>query len=60
MTWSSAGAGSAPGWAKTRIPSRNAISVGIDWIPAAEASSCCSSVLIEPNVMSGLASEAAS
>src|SRR5689334_19010361 len=31
MTCSSAGAGSAPGWEKTRMPSRNAIRVGMVW-----------------------------
>ncbi len=60
MTWSSWAGGSASGCAKTRMPSRNAIRVGIDEMPAAEASSCCDSVSMEPNVMSGLASEAAS
>ena len=61
ITWSSPAGGSAPGWAKTRSLSRNAISVGIDLMPGGgRRARCCSSVLTEPNVMSGLASEAAS
>ena len=39
MTCSSAAAGSAPGWEKTRMPSRKAISVGIEVIRVAPASS---------------------
>ena len=60
MTWSRPAGGSAPGWAKTRMPSRKAISVGIEEMPAAEESSCCSSVLTDPKVISGCASLAAS
>src|SRR5450759_404787 len=43
-TCSSAAAGSAPGWAKTRMPSRNAIRVGIEVMPIPPASSCSASV----------------
>ena len=39
ISCSSAGAGSAPAWLNTRIPSRKAISVGIEVIWAAWASS---------------------
>ena len=53
ITCSSAGAGSAPGWEKTSTPSRKAISVGIDLMPAAPASACSVSVFTLPNTMSG-------
>src|SRR5450756_2730864 len=43
-TCSSAAAGSAPGWEKTRMPSRNAIRVGIEVMPIPPASSCSASV----------------
>src|ERR1700748_3399845 len=59
MTCSRAGAGSAPGWEKTRMPSRKAISVGIEVIRAAAASSCWSSVSILPKRTSGWSSLAA-
>ncbi len=42
------------------MPSRKTISVGIDLTWAAAERACCSSVLTEPKVRSGLASEAAS
>ena len=57
---SSVAGGSAPGWAKTQMPSRKAISVGIELICAAAASSCCSSVLTFAKTMSECFSEAAS
>ena len=60
MSWSSIGAGSAPGWRKTMIPSRNAISVGIELIWSPPDRSRSSSVLMLPKTMSGLASDAAS
>ena len=44
MTSSSAASGSAPGWANTATWSRTIISVGIDWISKAAASSGCASV----------------
>ena len=53
MTCSSAAAGSAPGWAKTRMPSRNAISVGMEVIPAARGEACSASVSTLPKTMSG-------
>src|SRR6266487_529351 len=53
MTCSSAAAGSAPGWEKTRMPSRNAISVGIEKIRSAAARACSASVSTLPNTMSG-------
>ena len=59
MTRSSAAAGSAPGWEKTRMPSRKAIRVGIEVIRAAPASAGWSSVSILPNVISGCLSLAA-
>ena len=58
ITCSSAGAGSAPGWEKTRMPSRNAISVGIEVMLAAPASACSASVSTLPNTMSGCGSDA--
>src|SRR6185437_3862336 len=60
MTFSSDAAGSAPGCEKTMTPSRNAISVGIDEIWPAAASSGWSSVSTLPKVMSGCCSLAAS
>ena len=42
------------------MPSRKTISVGIEVTLAAEERACCSSVLTEPKVRSGLASDAAS
>ncbi len=60
MSSSSASAGRAPGWAKTRTPSRKAISVGIERMPAAAASCCSASVSTLPKTMSGCVSEAAS
>ena len=59
MTCSSAAAGSAPGWENTRMPSRKAISVGIEPIRAAADSSGWSSVSTLPKVMSGCWSLAA-
>ena len=53
MTFSSEAAGSAPGWENTRMPSRKAISVGIERIPAAPDRPGWSSVSTLPNVMSG-------
>ena len=53
MTCSSEAAGSAPGWENTRMPSRKAISVGIEVIRAAPDSAGWSSVSTLPNVMSG-------
>ena len=60
MTWSSAAAGSAPGWAKTSRPDLNAISVGIEVMWAAAERSCSVSVLTLANIMSGFACAAAS
>src|SRR5689334_16905068 len=61
-TWliksSSAGSGSAPAWLNTMTPSRRTISVGIDMMPNAPASSCWSSVSILPNTMSVWVSDA--
>ena len=59
MSCSSDAAGSAPGWEYTRMPSRNAISVGMEPIRAAAESSNWSSVSILPNVISGCFSLAA-
>ena len=59
MTFSSEAAGSAPGCENTRMPSRNAIRVGIEVIWAAAESPPWSSVSILPNVMSGCFSLAA-
>src|ERR1035437_160125 len=53
MTCSSAEAGSDPGWLKTRMPSRKAISVGMDVIRAVAASDCSASVSTLPKMMSG-------
>src|SRR5690606_5776594 len=57
---SSAGAGRAPGWANTRIPSRKAMRVGIEVIAARAASSRSASVSTLPKVMSGCLAAAAS
>ena len=57
---SSAGAGSAPAWLKTRMPSRKAISVGIEVIWAAWARSCSASVSMLPKTTSSCRSEASS
>ncbi|CPU64838.1 Uncharacterised protein [Mycobacteroides abscessus] len=56
----SAGAGSAPGWENTRMPSRNAMSVGIDVMLAAAARPRSASVSILPCTTSGFSSEDAS
>ncbi len=56
----SSGAGSAPGWENSRMPSRKTISVGIEAIPAEPDSSGWSSVSTLPNVMSECWSLAAS
>jgi len=53
MTCSRAAAGSAPGWLKTRMPSRKAMRVGIEVIFAAADSACSASVSTLPNTMSG-------
>src|SRR5688572_21226978 len=58
ITCSRALPGSAPAcWNRITL-SRNTISVGIERMPKAPASSCCSSVLILANTTSGCASEA--
>ena len=46
-------AGNAPGWEKTRMPSRKAIRVGMERIPAAAARFRSASVSTLPNTMSG-------
>ena len=58
MTCSRAAAGRAPGWLKTRIPSRNPISVGMEVIRAAAARDCSASVSTLPKTMSGCADDA--
>nr|BFE77813.1 hypothetical protein GCM10020093_004140 [Planobispora longispora] len=55
---SRAGAGSAPGWAKTTMPSRIAMTVGIEVISNPWARACSTSVSIFPNVMSSCFSDA--
>src|SRR6266571_6811648 len=60
MTCSSADPGSAPACWNRITFSRNTISVGIERMPKAPASSCCSSVLTLANTTSGWASEACS
>src|SRR5674476_178669 len=60
ITELSPAAGREPGWAKTRMPSRNAINVGIDVMLASWARYCSASVSTLPNTMSGLAVAAAS
>ncbi|KLU08646.1 hypothetical protein ABL57_16790 [Kocuria sp. SM24M-10] len=60
ITWSRAEEGSAPGWENTRMPSRKAMSVGIEEICAEAASICWSSVSTFPKTMSSCFSEAAS
>src|SRR3569623_373167 len=55
---SSAAGGNAPDSRNSSTPSRNSISVGIAWMPAAPASSCCASVSILPNTTSLWVSEA--
>ena len=57
---SRAGAGSAPAWRKTMIPSRKAISVGMAVTWAAWASACSASVSMLPNTTSSCRSDAAS
>ena len=57
---SRAGAGRAPAWLKTRIPSRKAISVGIEVMLAIWASPCSASVSMLPNTTSSCRSEASS
>ena len=52
--------GQGTGWLKTRMPSRKAISVGIEVMRAAAASCCSASVSTLPNTMSVCCSEAAS
>lgn len=49
---SRADAGSAPGWEKIRTPSRKAIRVGMDEMPAAPESSRSASVSTLPKTMS--------
>src|SRR5581483_3104998 len=60
MTCSRALPGSAPACWKRITFSRNTISVGIERMPNAPASSCCSSVFTFPKTTSGCASEALS
>ncbi|OLT22556.1 hypothetical protein BJF81_01890 [Ornithinimicrobium sp. CNJ-824] len=59
-TCSRAAGGRAPAWAKTGIPSRKAMRVGMELMPAAAASSRSASVSTLPKVMSGCCSDAAS
>jgi len=58
ITWLSAVAGRAPGWEKTRMPSRNANKVGMELMPAAAARACSLSVSTLPKTMSGFAAAA--
>ncbi|CAM5623487.1 hypothetical protein SALBM135S_01124 [Streptomyces alboniger] len=58
MTSVSADSGSAPGWANTATWSRTIISVGMDWMLNAEASSGWASVSTLAKTRSGLASAA--
>jgi hypothetical protein len=60
MSCSRAGPGNAPGCENTSAPSRKAISVGIDMMPAARANATSASVSILPNTMSPCCSAAAS
>src|SRR5665647_83518 len=60
ITEFSPAAGRAPGWAKMRMPSRNATNVGIAVMLALLARYCSASVWTLPKTMSGLASPAAS
>src|ERR1700674_5853687 len=60
ITWSSAEAGSAPGWENTIMFSRNTIRVGMERILNDPASSCWSSVFTLANSTSGYFSAAAS
>src|SRR6476620_5265091 len=54
---SSAAGGRAPAWLNTSLPFLNAISVGMDRISAAAASSCSASVATFTYVTSGCSSE---
>ena len=60
MTCSSPVAGRAPGWENTSTPSRKAIRVGMELMPAAAESRCSASVSTLAKTTSGCLAEAAS